>query len=276
MLVSHTSSFADLYVSNDFTKGADAPGPLNAYLADLLSASGAHYDKGAHYLETAPGAAREYSNLAAGVAGAVAEAVAGESLASFQRRTLFAPLGMTHTSWIIADYGPGELATRYDVRQCAPWTSLCANTEQPEWNEILARVFDTPRRFKTFEAYPQLGNPNYPDGGVNASANDLAILMMTLLNDGVRGETRVLSPENFNEMLRLQAEGIDARQRFFWRDRDGLTGHAGSDLGVFTYFYFDRAKRNGFIVLINRTPDAGTERTMDAIAARVGAEFFKP
>ncbi len=273
-LAAHAGSIADFYDPNVLVPGADAAAPVADYVRQLLARDGAHYDDGAHYLNAGPGAARAYSNLGAGLAGAVAEAAAGEPLASYQARTLFEPLGMNHTSWRIGDFGADELAVRYRVRQCAPLAPLCVTTEAPAPNEIVARVFDPPFRFKSFEAYPQLGNPNYPDGGLNASATDLAVLMQTLFDDGVRGGTRVLSSESMEEMFRLQAESLDERQRFFWRDRDGLTGHAGSDRGVFTYFYFDRASRNGFIVLMNRTPDAGTERAMDEIAARIRSVYF--
>ncbi|NJO33667.1 MAG: hypothetical protein HC869_11530 [Rhodospirillales bacterium] len=74
-------------------------------------------------------------------------------------------------------------------------------------------------------------------------------------------------------MLRPQAGELDGRQRFFWRDRDGFTGHAGSDRGVFAHFYFDRAGRSGYIVLMNRTPDAGSERAMEAIVLRIRKDF---
>lgn len=273
-LAAHTSGIGDFYDPAEYTPGADSPQALHTYLADLLAPTGARFESGAHYLKTAPGEAREYSNIGAGVAGAVLESVAGETLATYQHRTLFAPLGMTRTSWRIADYESDELAVRYRVRQCIPMLPLCADTEQPVWNEIVARMSDPPRRFKHFDAYPQLGNPNYPDGGLNASARDLGVLMQTLLNDGVHGGERVFARESMDEMFRLQAGELDDRQRFFWRDRDGSTGHAGSDRGVFTYFYFDRVSRTGYIVLMNRTPDAGTERAMDAIVARIRTDFL--
>jgi CubicO group peptidase (beta-lactamase class C family) len=273
-LAAHTSGIGDFYDTDEYTPGTDAPQALDVFLADLLAPTGARFESGAHYLKTAPGEARAYSNLGAGIAGAILESVTDETLAAYQQRTLFAPLGMTRTSWRIADYNPAELAVRYGVRQCMPLLPMCANTEQPIWNEIVARVFDPPRRFKGYEAYPQLGNPNYPDGGLNASARDLGVLMQTLVNDGVHGGSPLFSAESMEEMFRPQAVDLDDRQRFFWRDRDGFTGHAGSDRGVFTYFYFDRASRSGYVVLINRTPDAGTERAMDAIVARIKTDFL--
>ncbi|NJO33666.1 MAG: beta-lactamase family protein [Rhodospirillales bacterium] len=145
-LAAHTSGIGDFYDPEEYTLGADAPQALDGYLADLLAPTGARFEAGAHYLKTAPGEARAYSNLGAGVAGAVLESVADETLAAYQQRTLFEPLGMTRTSWRIADYGPHELAVRYRVRQCTPLLPMCADTEQPAWNEIVSRVFDPPRR----------------------------------------------------------------------------------------------------------------------------------
>ena len=242
-LAAHTSGIADFLDESTYVPNADPPMPVGDFVRQLLVPGGARYDDGAFYLDASPGAARVYSNLGAGVAGAVLESVAGESLASYQARTLFRPLGMRHTSWRIADYGPNELAVRYNMST-------------------------------TFQPVPHYGNPNYPDGGLNASANDLSILMRFVFSDGALGRQRVLSSESMAEMFRVQAEEADARQRFFWRDRDGLTGHLGSDVGVFTAFYFDRAQRNGFIVLMNRTPDRATEQAMMQIVLRIRADFF--
>ena len=240
-LAAHTSGIADFLDETTYVPNADPPTPVGDFVRQLLVPGGARYNDGAFYLNASPGAAREYSNLGAGVAGAVLESVAGESLASYQARTLFRPLGMRHSSWRIADYGPNELAVRYN----ASTTPL-----------------------------PHYGNPNYADGAFNASASDLAILMRFAFSDGALGRRRVLSSESMAEMFRLQAEGADARQRFFWRDRDGLTGHLGSDAGVFTAFFFDRANRNGFIVLMNRTPDRGSEQAMVQIVGRIRSDFF--
>lgn len=242
-LAAHTSGIADFLDESTYVPNADPPMPVGDFVRQLLVPGGARYNNGAFYLNASPGAAREYSNLGAGVAGAVLESVAGESLASYQARTLFRPLGMRHTSWRIADFGPNELAVRYNGST-------------------------------SFEPLPHYGNPNYPDGALNASANDLAILMRFVFGDGTLGRRRVLSSESMAEMFRLQAEGVDTRQRFFWRDRDGLTGHLGSDAGVFTAFFFDRTHRSGFIVLMNRTPDRASEQAMVQIAGRIRTDFF--
>jgi CubicO group peptidase (beta-lactamase class C family) len=275
-LATHTSSIADFTDPADYAADADSPVPLTDHLRGLLTAGGKRYDAGAHYLKALPGSTREYSNLGAGVAGAVAEAVSGEPLADLGREGIFAPLGMKNSSWLLRSYPDGMLATRYEVRQCIPFLKVCATSTEPTRNYLIDWIFNPSAEYRTFEPYPQYGNPNYPDGGVHSSVHDLAILTLNILNQGSHDGVELLTPASFEEMLRLQLPAsMDHRQRFFWRDRSGLTGHAGSDRGVFTSLYFDRATGNAVIVLMNRTPDGDTEAAMERIFERVSSEIMR-
>ncbi|HET6525109.1 serine hydrolase domain-containing protein [Sphingopyxis sp.] len=275
-LATHTSGIADYYDTADYEPGMDSPTPLTMYLRSLLSPEGARYDGGAHYLDAKPGTVREYSNLGAGVAGAVAERAGGAPLAALAKDNIFVPLGMANSSWLLADYPAGKLATRYEVYQCLPYTSLCASTGEPKRNYLIGKIFRPARTDRRIKPYPQFGNPNYPDGGVNASARDLTLLAQSLLAGGKTNGGRLLSPASFGEMLKLQLPpNIDDRQRFFWRDRDGMTGHAGSDEGVYTSFYFDREQGDAIIVLMNRTPDLETENTMARLFVRIKTDLLR-
>lgn len=275
-LATHTSGIADYYDTADYQPGADSPRPLNDYLQSLLSPEGARYEEGAHYLDARPGTVREYSNLGAGVAGAVAERAGGAPLAALAKDNIFAPLGMANSSWLLADFPTGKLATRYEVYQCLPYTSLCASTGEPKRNYLIGKIFRPASTDRRIKPYPQFGNPNYPDGGVNASARDLTLLAQSLLAQGKTNAGRLLSSASFEEMLKLQLpSSIDDRQRFFWRDRDGMTGHAGSDEGIYTSFYFDREKGDAIIVLMNRTPDLETENTMARLFARIKTDLLR-
>jgi CubicO group peptidase (beta-lactamase class C family) len=275
-LATHTSGIADYYDTADYQHGADSPRALNDYLRSLLSPEGARYEEGAHYLEAKPGTVREYSNLGAGVAGAVAERAGGAPLAALAKDNIFAPLGMANSSWLLADYPAGKLATRYEVYQCLPYTSLCASIGEPKRNYLIGKIFRPASADRRIKPYPQFGNPNYPDGGVNASARDLTLLAQSLLAQGTTNGGRLLSPASFEEMLKLQLPtSVDDRQRFFWRDRDGMTGHAGSDDGVYTSFYFDRKQGDAIIVLMNRTPDLETENAMARLFERVKTDLLR-
>jgi len=274
-LATHTSGIDD-YIAETQYANVDAPTPLVDYLKALLTPEGKNYDDGAHYLDTRPGEKRLYSNLAAGVAGNIAENIAGKPLRDMMAHSVFEPLGMKNTSWVLRDFAPGQLATRYNVGQCVPFTKVCADDDHPVAGFILGKIFNPEAKHDTYNAYPQYGNPNYPDGGVHSSAKDLAILTQTILNKGVHDGYALLTPASFDEMLRLQLPPeLSTRQRFFWRDnRSGMTGHKGSDPGVFTSLYFNMKTGNAIIVLMNRTPDAGTIKAMEQINERVRNNYF--
>lgn len=273
-LATHTSGIADYLNQSLMTNDADSPIALEHYLESLLTPSGSRYGDGAQYLETRPGTAREYSNLGAGVAGAVAEAAGKSKLRDLMAENVFGPIGMTQTSWMLEDFAPDTLAKRYEVTQCAPFIGLCSNAIKPVSNFLIGAIFNPPLSHKRFSAYPHYGNPNYPDGGVHSSVSDLATLTLTILNNTNYQGGALLTPVSFEEMISLQLPAeISTRQRFFWRDRYGLTGHTGSDRGVFTSLYFDAEKGNAVIVLMNRTPDGGTEIAMEQIIERVKVTF---
>jgi CubicO group peptidase (beta-lactamase class C family) len=274
-LATHTSGIADFADPADYAADADSSTLLSDHLRGLLTPEGARYDSGAHYLKAQPGSVREYSNLGAGVAGAAAEAVGGNSLDALARDGIFAPLGMKSSSWALRGYSPGELATRYEVRQCIALLGLCATSTQPKMNYLIGSLFNPAAEYRSFEAYPQYGNPNYPDGGVHSSVHDLALLTLSILDQGKYEGGQLLSPASFGEMLKRQLPAdLDERQRFFWRDRYGLTGHAGSDRGVFASLYFDIERGDAVIVLMNRTPDGDTEVAMERIFDRVQADLL--
>ncbi len=96
-LATHTSSIADFADPADYAPDVDSPILLTEHLRGLLTPEGKRYDAGAHYLKAEPGSVREYSNLGAGVAGAAAEAIGGESLAALGRDGIFAALAACRT-----------------------------------------------------------------------------------------------------------------------------------------------------------------------------------
>lgn len=252
-LATHTSGVIDVDAEGE-TPLSDRPWALTDYLASVLTPGGAGYRGGVHFRTEPPGAVREYSNMGARLAGLAAERAGGAPLQEQMAREVFRPLGMTRTSWEARDYRPGVLAVRYDMAGCDP--APCAS--------------GVPRKL---EPKPQNANTNYPDGGVHSSARDLSRLALALLNGGRSGGYAMLSDEAFREMLRPQLT-TETRQRFFWRERDGMIGHMGSDYGVFTSLYFDPATGDAFVVLMNRTPDARTERAMGELVATIRAMWF--
>lgn len=269
-LATHTSGIADHYDLDSYTANVDPKLTLRQHLESLLTADGSHYEGGAHFLDAKPGDVREYSNLAAGLAGELVEAVTGETLAAYSQHAIFQPLGMRHTGWWLSDLNLAEVAVPYEIAQCVPFTVICANTESPIANELIHRIFNPALRDKHFSPYPHFGNPQYPDGGVRTSIADLTVLTLAVLDADDTG-ANVLSPTTRAEMFRLQLPAeLSTRQRFFWRDdTSGRPGHSGSDLGVYTTLYMDTAKKDAVIILFNRGVDSSTETAMKKISERL-------
>jgi CubicO group peptidase (beta-lactamase class C family) len=270
-LVTHTSSINDYYDIDTYAINQDAEISLSDHIKSLLTREGSLYNNAEFFKNVPIGTERDYSNLGAGVAGLVLESITGKSLADFSSEEIFQPLGMENTGWRLADFELDELTTRYNVRQCVPFFNLCADANSPKSNFLISKIFNPPLKNKSFIEYPHYGNPQYPDGGVNSSIHDLTILIKTLLNEGKGNDSNLLSEKSFMEMFKLQLpDSLSTRQRFFWRDnKEGLTGHSGSDLGVFTSAYFDLKKQNAVIILMNRDVDAVTEKAMDEIREKL-------
>jgi len=270
-LASHSSGIADYYDINSYAENKDTDISLQQHISSLLLPEGSHYQQGEHFLTQMPGEQRQYSNLAAGLAGYLVEATTGQSLAQYSKEVLFPSLAMPTTSWLLHDLALDQIAVPYEVKQCVPYLFLCADTESTEMNYLIGRYINPPLAFKSFTAYPHFGNPQYPDGGVRSSITELSQFLVAVLNNKDSKGQPLLSDVMYKEMFKLQLPAsVSANQRFFWRDNEmGLTGHMGSDLGVFTAMYFDRNSKDGFIILMNRGMDQQAAAAMKKIATRL-------
>jgi CubicO group peptidase (beta-lactamase class C family) len=275
-LASHSAGIADYYDIQSYAENRDSPTSLAQHLKSLLLPDGSQYQQGAHFLAQQPATKRQYSNLAAGLAGYLVEATTGLSLAQYSQQHLFPSLAMTHSSWLLHDLQLSTIAVPYEVEQCVPYLPQiaglsCADTESPVFNELISRYINLPAADKNFKPYPHFGNPQYPDGGMRSSIQELSQFLQGVLNNQDRQGQPLLSPEMHQEMFKLQLDpAVSDNQRFFWRDNSmGLTGHMGSDLGVFTAMYFDPASKDGFIILMNRGMDAKATSAMQQIAKKL-------
>jgi CubicO group peptidase (beta-lactamase class C family) len=270
-IASHSASIADYYDTSSYAENKDTDISLQDHVKSLLLPSGEQYADGAHYLTQSPGNYRKYSNLAAGVAGVMVENISARSLNEYTREVLFTRTGAPSASWLLHDLVLTDIATPYEVKQCIPFLPLCADTESPELNTLISKVFNPPQKFKHYQAYPHFGNPQYPDGGIRISIKELASLTTALLNNKDINGHSLLSKDSYTEMFNRQLDSsLSEGQRFFWRDNSmGLTGHMGSDLGVFTALYFDIKSKTGFIVLMNRGVDGMSGAAMKKIADKL-------
>ena len=234
-LATHTSSITDrgAAYAKAYHFGRDSPQPLGDFLEGYFAADGEDYSK-ENFLDARPGTHREYSNIAAALAGHIVEIAVGERLDAYTRRLFFGPLKMGNTGWFLSDIELANHSTLY-VDQGLP---------------------------APIQLY---GLTTYPDGGLRTSVADLSRFFVALLNEGEYQGTRILDKTSVAEMLRFQYDaahkpdnvnpsGEDSvNSGIFWATKYDVTriGHNGADPGVVTMMLSNLSKDVGVIVFFN-------------------------
>ena len=234
-LATHTSSIKDRgsVYAGAYHFGRDSPETLGEFLHDYFASGGKNYSK-ENFLDAKPGRHREYSNIAAALAGYIVELAVGEKFNAYTRRTIFAPLRMHDTGWLMSEVD----LTRHS-------------------NLYIAQGLALP-----IELY---GLSTYPDGGLRTSVEDLSRFFIALLNDGAFDGVRILQKNSVDEMLRFQYGAANrpdnvelsgagsVNSGIFWATKESLTriGHNGADPGLVTMMLSDVDKQIGVILFVN-------------------------
>jgi len=234
-LVSHTSGIRDNWANMPYFDG-DSPVALGDYLEGYLVPGGDWYDPDRNFHPWEPGEAYDYSNIGASLAGYLVEASTGTPFDDWCDAEIFGPLGMEHTAWHLADFEPGQLAMPYE------WVG-------GELSEI-----------------GHYGYPDYPDGQLRASAEDLGRFVAAVSAGGALGDERLLATDSVDRMLTAPVPGVDPDQYVLWYgfqvgERD-VVGHNGGDAGVATEICFDPETGAGAVVLVNGDWTRGLERAV--------------
>lgn len=232
-LATHTSGITDRQsvYRETYHYGGDAPEPLGKFLKNYFVPGGASYSKD-NFLNAKPGMQREYSNIAAGLAGYIVEVAVGKTLNIYTRQHIFTPLQMNSTGWFLSEIAQAKHSKLYVAQ-----------------NGLTIPI-------------PLYGGVTYPDGGVRTSVSDLSKFFIALLNDGVYEGIRILDKRWVEEMLRFQftdsskPENVslqDVNSGLFWATKFSVTriGHGGSDPGVKTEMLSNLSKDVGVILFTN-------------------------
>ena len=234
-LATHTSGITDRQPVYEaaYHYGGDSPEPLGQFLQDYLAPGGKTYSKD-NFLNAKPGTQREYSNIAAGLAGYIVELAVGEKLNAYTKRHIFEPLRMQNTGWFLSEIPEAKHSKLY-----------------------VAQGLTIP-----IQLY---GLTTYPDGGVRTSVADLSKFFIALLNDGEFEGARILEQQHGAEMLRFQYTGENKPENvnvsgedsvnsgIFWATKFDVTriGHNGSDPGVMAMMLSDLDREVGVILFAN-------------------------
>jgi len=228
-LLSHTSGLSTLQGNASHTDTAGGMDALERQVDRLADVTPAH----------APDELWEYSNTNYQILGRVIEVVSGQDYQTYVATNILQPVGMEHS--FVADGEVHEaMATGH-----RPWFG----TKRPLPENTTDRA-------------------TAPQGGIIASASDLARYMQMMLN----GQDDVLSAEGKAQMMRPASTSspfyglgwfIDSGNRTVW--------HSGSTPGVETLATMIPAENTAVVVLVNGGSGLGfgeTAQLRNAITAR--------
>lgn len=180
--------------------------------------------------ENTPGAKWEYSNRNYQILGRLVEVVSGEDYPAYVENNILDPVGMEH-SFVSDGEIHEEMATGH-----RPWFGV----KRPM------------ARSKTRRSYA-------PQGGVVASASDLARYMLVMLN----GEDDILSANGKAAMMQPASDASPFYGFGWFVDTDNESvWHSGSSPGFETLATMVPAKHSGVVVLVNAGSGMGFGETM--------------
>ena len=180
-LLSHTSGMPDMLPENVALRRANVP--LSKFVEGALKTP----------LLYTPGTSFRYQSMGTLLAGEIVERVSGMRLRDFEKKEIFEPLGMQHSS-----LGLGSLRIPDTVQA---WESPKANPQDTE-------------RFGVNSKYWR--DMGHPWGGMHSTTGDLAILLQTFLNGGAYSGKRIFSPATVKAMTSDQNTQVHAPWGLGW------------------------------------------------------------
>lgn len=257
-LLTHTSSISDgTSYSRNYACG-DPEISLGTWLEEYFTPGGRFHNAEETFHEWAPGERYSYNNVAFGLLGYIVEVLSGEPFGDYCESHIFQPLGMTETSWYLADIDTSKHAIPYT------WVEG-GESRAPTWGGEPLGALGAETEGDGYVANCLYNHPNYPDGFLRTSVRQLALYMTAYL----RGGEPILMRETIDTILRVHSNDIWGLC-WYMRHVDGrpFWGHDGADPGVNTVMELNREEGIGAIVFSNTyIDDDATE--MRAINARL-------
>ncbi|MCR9248743.1 MAG: beta-lactamase family protein [bacterium] len=227
-LLAHTSGYST-YQGN-VSQAGEPPGkgPI-AHRADRLAATAPDYE---------PGTAWAYSNANYSILGRLIEVVSGQTYPAYVRSKILEPAAMVH-SFVSDGERHAAMATGH-----RPWFGSKRGLADNRTDLGIA-----------------------PQGGIVASASDLARYMVLMMN----GEDDIIRAETKAAMMSPASEASPFYGLGWFVDRDdGTVWHSGVSPGVETLMTLMPAAKKGVVVLVNAGSGVGFGETtglLDGITA---------
>jgi CubicO group peptidase (beta-lactamase class C family) len=207
--------------------GMECPVPLDQYLFDYLNPEGSLYNQYQNFFYNhEPGTYYEYSNIGIALIGLLVEEITGIPFFQFCQESIFNPLEMNETSWFLSGIDTTLMARPYN------------------WNG------------NSYIPYPFYSYPDYPDGALKTSVDQLARFLMCYMGNGTFNNEVILNETTMDTILTLQIPELSDIQGLVWHRRSvagigEVWGHNGGDYGFATEMSFNDEHDIGVIACTN-------------------------
>ena len=248
-LLTHRSSIQDSpYYEDSYTADTTIL-RLEDWLRSYFTPRMIYYSE-ENFSANAPGTIKQYSNLGYGLLGLIVEQVSSQSFDEYCEVHIFQPLKMESTKWL-RPQPFGLAATAYLYMEELPGDEMLLKLNTISTEPIVAKEYIPLRRYRF---------PNYPDGLLYSSVNDLKKFVQMVLNGGAADENRILKEEPLKQMLSLNGVESD-KQGLGWSysGMGAIWGHGGDDPGVQTGLYLDIESKLGMIMIKNSNVGSRTD-----------------
>jgi len=222
MLLSHVSGIHDNWnvLGPLEVSGSDSPISIEELCMNYLLTNGTYYQT-PNYNSAEPGTLYDYTNVGSTLIAYLVEEISGEAFEDYCQENIYIPLGMTETSWLLANLDTDSIAVPY-LYSGSSHTAL--------------------------EHY---SSPVYPCGFVRTSILQQATFMTMLMSGGSIGEVTILQNSTLQTMMTHHYPALAPHYGFFLEHFGVLWGHNGVGPGCNTRTFFYPEVDEGVIVMMN-------------------------
>ncbi len=255
-LLTHTSSLADGSIYGRAYACGDPKETLKEWHSAYFTPGKAYYNPEENFHEWKPGTSMplsdSYCNVAFGLLALIVENISKMDFEEYCQMNIFKPLEMNNTSWYIKNIDISTHAIPYTwVEKGRPrgpsWGGKplgVIREEGPTWEKVDMPDGHIPNCF--------YNHPNFPDGFLRSSVNQLSRYLECYINKGWYKGKRILKEETIEMMLKKRNLNCGlCWQEHTLTDGETVWGHLGSDPGINNLFFFQPQKRIGTIILTN-------------------------
>lgn len=240
MLLTHTSSIANIGMESLYVFTGDPIIPLDTVLYNYFDPAGYWYNP-YNYDPVPPGSMCNYSNAGIGLAGYFTQVVTGDSLPLFCQQNIFEPLGMNHTSWWYSELDTNNVAIQYDYNNQTGQYVRCGSG--------------------------RVSHSCYPAGQLKFSAIDLSRFLLAFMQYGRLDTIRILDSTTV-ALMRTVRDTINSQPLILigitwwhWCSPTSGTwcwGHTGRDYGASATMAYWEDEDIGVIILSNGEINSNT------------------